>query len=450
MNKNIALVLVTLGYLNITNAADRMIEGTISGYGCGDNCYLTIVDANNKEHTGLCTASLCQKWNEDVDMPVEFKGKKVKVTVGKGVQYDGGDNVMGEMDAFDKIELLNLQFIYFAADAPPTANAPSEAPLCYKFQVASLEEQLGKIKVKYPNFYDEQLSNNADGSRSLIAKRKDEQGKEIKYFYSSSPTLCNQYQQQRLSLTAQSTPPKSASSPASTTSQTIAQSVLNKVYSGYDKKHQCWLVVDNEQRYCMKIDKIDSVSTEIGDRLYVLVTGVAVNNEGESDTNHAILGLVGGFVIEQRNNRSEIIAGHPKISAGSSGTGPTEWQFVKLGPLDYWGWQNTWGDCHQGYCGTRYSILAPHNKTIKDLAGIIASFTDEGHCVDEKCNSTTIDSNLEIDATQINEKVFPLMITVSGTNEGKKLTPKTWTIPFDTKKWSYVEPKDWPLKDREF
>lgn len=340
--------------------------------------------------------------------------------------------------------------VYFAADAPPTDNAPSEAPLCYKFQIASLEEQLGKIKVKYPNLYDEKILKSADGSRSLIAKRKDEQGKEVKYFYSSSPRICNEYQQQRLQLKAQSAPTVPSSLPASTDSQTLVQSVLNKVYSGYDKKNQCWIAFDQEQRYCMKIDKINSTSTKMGDRIYVVVAGVAVNTEGEPDINHATLGLVGAFVIQQHNNRSEIISGNPKIAMGSNSIGPTEWKWVKLGPSDYWSWLNSWGDCHQGYCGTRYAILAPYKKTIRDLSVIIASFTDEGNCVEEKCNSTTINSSLEIDSTQINEKVFPLLITVTGTNEGKKLTPKTWTIPFNTEKWSYLEPKNWPLKDREF
>jgi hypothetical protein len=40
-------------------------------------------------------------------MPNSFIGKKVKVTVGRGNQVDGSGNIMGEMDAFDKIDMLN-------------------------------------------------------------------------------------------------------------------------------------------------------------------------------------------------------------------------------------------------------------------------------------------------------------------------------------------------------
>jgi hypothetical protein len=88
--------------------------------------------------------------------------------------------------------------IYFAAELAPTANAPPEAPLCYKFMVAGPEEQLRKLKAKYPNLYDDKILANKDGSKTLQAKRQDATGKVITYFYSTSPSACNSYQQNRL------------------------------------------------------------------------------------------------------------------------------------------------------------------------------------------------------------------------------------------------------------
>lgn len=99
------LIFASSFYLTVGNAKDKIIEGIISEYRCGDNCYLTIIDAGGKKHSGLCTASLCQKWNENVEMPAKFKGQKARIIVGKGVQYDGGGDVIGEMDAFEKIDL---------------------------------------------------------------------------------------------------------------------------------------------------------------------------------------------------------------------------------------------------------------------------------------------------------------------------------------------------------
>jgi hypothetical protein len=64
--------------------------------------------------------------------------------------------------------------------------------------VAGPEEQWRKLKAKYPNLYDDQILANKDGSKTLQAKRQDETGQVITYFYSTSPAACNSYQQNRL------------------------------------------------------------------------------------------------------------------------------------------------------------------------------------------------------------------------------------------------------------
>ncbi len=85
----------------------KTLEGVIVSYECGDNCYLTIRDKKGVEHAGLCTASLCQAWNDVAEMPSKYYKRKVSVMVGKGTQYDGNGTAMGTMDAFDVIRLLN-------------------------------------------------------------------------------------------------------------------------------------------------------------------------------------------------------------------------------------------------------------------------------------------------------------------------------------------------------
>ena len=83
------------------------IDATISGYECGDNCYLTIIDSEDGEMTGLCIATLCEEWNMEAAMPEKYIGKKVRIVVGEGQQFDAAGNVMGTMEAFTNIELLN-------------------------------------------------------------------------------------------------------------------------------------------------------------------------------------------------------------------------------------------------------------------------------------------------------------------------------------------------------
>ena len=85
-------------------SADMTVSGTIAGYECGDNCYLTITSATAEELVGLCAAPECQAWNEVAEMPRDLVGRKVTVTVGVGMQFDAGGNAMGEMPAFEEIE----------------------------------------------------------------------------------------------------------------------------------------------------------------------------------------------------------------------------------------------------------------------------------------------------------------------------------------------------------
>jgi hypothetical protein len=101
------IIVAAIGASVPTTAQNLSREGRILGFECGDNCYLTIIDKLNKELTGLCTAPECAKWNEEVSMPPHYKGRRVAVTLGRGVQLDAGGNKMGEMLAFKKIKFLD-------------------------------------------------------------------------------------------------------------------------------------------------------------------------------------------------------------------------------------------------------------------------------------------------------------------------------------------------------
>lgn len=233
--------------------------------------------------------------------------------------------------------------------------------------------------------------------------------------------------------------------------------LLDTVYGRYDRKHACWPAIDpaSNQRYCMKIDRVDKVSTDSGRRLYVLAVGKSVDDKGELLPVHALPGLVGAFFLEERNGHVEILASDARIRIGTFGAAPSKWKFVRLGPSDYWGWQNTTNeDCGQGECGSGYRILAPHRTSIREIAAFGATYNNGGACGVEGASCApelaAIKSKLVIDTTQSNDKVFPLLITVSGVDKGKKLTNKTWTIPFDPITWSYIEPRAWPLRDRGF
>lgn len=231
--------------------------------------------------------------------------------------------------------------------------------------------------------------------------------------------------------------------------------VLDTVYKGgYDKARQCWRAFDkeNSQAYCMKLDLTRLVNTQSGPRLYLLVSGTAVDEKGEPNGAHVTSGMVGAFAVEERDGRAEIIAADALLPVGASGAAPTGWKLVQFGPNDYWGWLNEAGDCHQGYCGTRTALLAPYGRQIKDLAGFAKSYSNGGACGDDACfrKSTELESAMQIDNSVTDTKVYPLTVTVKGTNKGRKIAPKRFTLVFDAKKWSYQMPSDWPLKDADF
>lgn len=103
----VAVPMLVMGQCASSLAKDRTITGTIRGFECGDNCYLTILDSKKAEQVGLCAAPECKDWNEKAAMPLRFKGKRVTVIVGTGQQLDGSGIVMGEMVAFKKVRFLD-------------------------------------------------------------------------------------------------------------------------------------------------------------------------------------------------------------------------------------------------------------------------------------------------------------------------------------------------------
>jgi len=105
---NLLLALGLLASLPVgAEAQDGTLMGAIRSFECGDNCYLTIVDASGHEQTGLCAAPECADWNEAASMPPEYEGRRVVVTLGQGVQTDAEGSVMGEMTAFTGIQFVD-------------------------------------------------------------------------------------------------------------------------------------------------------------------------------------------------------------------------------------------------------------------------------------------------------------------------------------------------------
>jgi hypothetical protein len=94
----------------------------------------------------------------------------------------------------------NFIYVYYSAEKPPNENIPEEAPLCYKFKVNSIEEQLRKLKNKYKDLYDYKIEETSYGDKILTAKRDDTDGREVSYFYSTNPEDCTNHSQSKYNI----------------------------------------------------------------------------------------------------------------------------------------------------------------------------------------------------------------------------------------------------------
>lgn len=105
---SLLIFLSLIQFAHADKKTNRIVVGKIAVFECSDNCYLTLIDKKGKEHLALCEdRNICEKLVASNDENLNgYKGKKVKVTVSQGKQFDNAGNVMGTMDAFVKIEFV--------------------------------------------------------------------------------------------------------------------------------------------------------------------------------------------------------------------------------------------------------------------------------------------------------------------------------------------------------
>ena len=108
MSLRSAFAITLFGLLSLSAEAQQgqTLTGTIKEFTCGDNCYLTIRTEQGREETALCEAKDCQPWNDMTAMPAKFIGRRIRVGVGNGIQYDGSGRRMGTMKSFRTITWL--------------------------------------------------------------------------------------------------------------------------------------------------------------------------------------------------------------------------------------------------------------------------------------------------------------------------------------------------------
>jgi uncharacterized protein len=227
---------------------------------------------------------------------------------------------------------------------------------------------------------------------------------------------------------------------------------MGKSYGQFDAKHACWRTAYESQAYCMKVLRMDRIAADTGERFYLLVGGHPFDETGEPESAHVLSGLAGAFVFEMHGDQTDLVASNTAIYVGASGDVPEQWELVKLARTGYYGWKTTWGDCHQGYCGTRLTILAPYGKSVKDIAAFNIEYSDAGACDGQQCPDgvSSVESTVTIDTSATVGDLFPLRVAFKGRLNGKSLTGVAQRLAFDRTGWHYAVPEDWPLAGVDF
>lgn len=80
----------------------RMIPIQIVGFECGDNCYLNYRPitpagrvAPGEPKSALCSVGPCAAWLVQQELPRKYAGRRARIVLGKGKQYDAEGNVVG-------------------------------------------------------------------------------------------------------------------------------------------------------------------------------------------------------------------------------------------------------------------------------------------------------------------------------------------------------------------
>jgi len=236
---------------------------------------------------------------------------------------------------------------------------------------------------------------------------------------------------------------------ASGNARDAAVRLMNHVYGKQEPEHGCWISRFEGLPYCMKIVQSDIKTSSGGKRLYAIANGQAIDQQGEAITAHAMQGLVGAFIVGETNGKPAFIAKSTTIQAGTMGTAPSEWLLTELGANDNWGWRGEYGDCHQGYCGSRMIILANRAGIVQEVGGIPIAYDDTGACGDCEGKSSSLASTVRVSDIPNNAGFYHLLVAVTGTSNGEEVAAE-WTLAFDNAKGRYTEPADWPLADRDF
>lgn len=224
---------------------------------------------------------------------------------------------------------------------------------------------------------------------------------------------------------------------------------IDTLYKDYDQERQCWITKTERHAdlyYCMKIAHKQTAlwNEATGEQsVYLVLSSELLDEDGKPFASRVDSGLVSFVHIAA----DEVMFADLDIHMGVFGQPPETWALKTLSANDYRGWQTEVGQCHMGHCISYYALYAP----IQDKATLIADFPiaydNGGTLASEQGQNKTLDAEVLIDEKADTSGLYPLIVTVSGTEGDKAIPESTWTIEYDDEKSVYVVPKSWVFSE---
>ena len=220
---------------------------------------------------------------------------------------------------------------------------------------------------------------------------------------------------------------------------TMVKDIMDNSYGRFDSKLGCWSSRSGGTEFCIKVNRVDAVRTKEGSRVYVLATGRMANDSNLAD------GIIGMFILEpQMAGNYTTVAKNPFVKAGTGDEPPENWQFVKLGKDDVWGWQGEIANNNLGETDSGVLLFTQIDGNIKNIGYIPTALEmlDLDHVNSQLANARqaiNLSGTIKIEENN-NGLFYPIRLTVSGMKNGNPVQSESVRINFKEDIGEYVIP----------
>lgn len=223
----------------------------------------------------------------------------------------------------------------------------------------------------------------------------------------------------------------------------MVKDLMDSSYGRFDAKLGCWSSRSGGTEFCFKVNRVDAVKTKEGSRIYVLATGRMASDSNIAD------GIIGMFVLEpQFASNYTTVAKNPFVTAGSGDEPPENWQFVRFGRDDVWGWQGEIENNNLGETDSGVILFTQIEGNIKNIGYIPTSFEmlDLRHVDGHIANARqAIDLKGTVKIEESGNGMYPIRLTVSGIRNGSQKQGESIQITFRKETGEYVVPMKNPF-----